>query len=394
MKYFKFTIFLLFISTMILAQEMELGFENVHSTFEKDQFNTLPLSEINKSDSINLKEKLNELLQSGTSESREILLDSLKQSGILTPETEHYLQQIKSDSSILKNAGQTIKQRGEQIANESLMEENPEAHKHLGGVKEAYNNRDSIDVFQELENVAEQEIQKLQESQLLNEQSSELSSLQNTHSEEPASMSSALADRQAMDKKLRTIAMENFSQNQDKLQSAMKELQKFKKTYGNVQDGKGKSGSMPFKKRWFFGSNFQYTRRLPFTVDLAPLAGYKLNPKFSVGVGGSYHASVAKTNNYKPTSGDVFGYRTFMEYVVVQKWFVHVEYENLRHASSITRDVEDTYIWQPGALAGVGTQFKMKGKLNGSIMLLYNFMHQNGGTYKEPIMLRFGVRWN
>ncbi|MGF1638271.1 MAG: hypothetical protein ACFCUU_14435 [Cyclobacteriaceae bacterium] len=239
-----------------------------------------------------------------------------------------------------------------------------------------------------------QEAQKLEASQLLNEQSAGMEAMQSAQMDELASMQSALADRQAMDKKLRTLAFDNFAQNEDKLQSALKELQKFKKTYGNVQDGKGKSGSVPFKKRWFFGSNFQYTRRLPFTLDLAPLAGYKLKPKLAVGLGASYHASVAKTNNYKPTSGDVLGYRVFSEYTVLHKWFVHIEYENLRHASNVSSDTEDTFAWQPGALAGVGTQFKMRGKLNGSIMLLYNFMHQNGGTYKEPLMVRMGVRWN
>jgi hypothetical protein len=80
-----------------------------------------------------------------------------------------------------------------------------------------------------------------------------------------------------------------------------------------------------------------------------------------------------------------------MEYSLLSKFFLHGEYELMSQAivdphSDMVRRVN-----APGAMIGAGIHYSFMRNIKGSVMVLYNFLHDPPTSpYKEPFMFRFG----
>lgn len=152
---------------------------------------------------------------------------------------------------------------------------------------------------------------------------------------------------------------------------------------------------VPFGERLYFGGNIGASFGNITTVNLAPNVGYKINKKFSVGVGARY---LFYRENYPSLnweySTSMYGGSLFTRYIVMENLFLHGEFESLNRevweigASEVSRK------WVNMGLLGAGYR---NGFLNA--MLLYDVIEDKDSPYRgqylfgltgPPIILRVG----
>lgn len=87
--------------------------------------------------------------------------------------------------------------------------------------------------------------------------------------------------------------------------------------------------SLPFKNRLFFGGDLGFNFSSTYTyIRVAPLIGYNVNPKLSVGVSPSYE--FFKDERYIPAyESTIFGGSAFARYFVIPQIFLQVSPEVL-----------------------------------------------------------------
>ncbi len=148
-------------------------------------------------------------------------------------------------------------------------------------------------------------------------------------------------------------------------------------------------GSSNFFDRVYLGGNFGAQFGSVTFIDLSPLAGYMITPKFSAGVGITYQYL-----NYKfyDASFSTYGWRTFVRRNVGRQFFLHGEFENLSIQFFNAGSAEATREWVPGLFAGGGL-FQPIGRGGGGFMIsaLYNVLYDNvRSPYNSPLVLRVG----
>ena len=213
--------------------------------------------------------------------------------------------------------------------------------------------------------------------------------------------------------KAKTMAKDHFAGQQEKLLAAQSRLTKLKKKMGKLGGGglngekikrentmKGKT----LGERLVFGGNFQLHPGEEVSLDISPTLAYRWTKMFRLGLGGTYRTTFdEKEKFFLSDENEVFGFRGFAEHDVYKGFFAHIEYERLKGSHGLVQNgtVGDgnSDPWQNGALAGVGKRYKIRNKIKGNVMLLYNFLfervegtNQNGheGLYRGPWNLRFG----
>lgn len=143
-----------------------------------------------------------------------------------------------------------------------------------------------------------------------------------------------------------------------------------------------------FFQRVYLGGNFGAQFGSVTFVDLSPLAGYMITPKFSAGVGVTYQYLNYKFYN---TSFSTYGWRTFVRRNIGRQFFVHGEFENLS-LEFYRSGGESSREWVPGLFAGGGL-FQPIGRGGGGFMIsaLYNLLYDDiRSPYNSPVVLRIG----
>jgi len=86
-----------------------------------------------------------------------------------------------------------------------------------------------------------------------------------------------------------------------------------------------------FKSRLFYGGGFGLQFGSATLIELAPVIGYKVTPKFGIGIGPTYKY-YRYENYYVPNTHvttNVYGASLFARYFIFENIFAHVEYESL-----------------------------------------------------------------
>jgi hypothetical protein len=151
----------------------------------------------------------------------------------------------------------------------------------------------------------------------------------------------------------------------------------------------------PLRERWVIGGNFNVVNITPLMIDLAPQFGYRIDKRFQVGVSGVYRIKFVdsvRVSNAVPSN--VYGYSVFATYSVILNFFAYAEFERTTSAAkSRVNDAKGESIWINSALVGIGRQFKIHKKVNGSILLLWNPLHVNGKSpYHEAFVIKTGFQ--
>jgi long-subunit fatty acid transport protein len=152
------------------------------------------------------------------------------------------------------------------------------------------------------------------------------------------------------------------------------------------------SPSAPSSSRWFFGGGIGASFGDVDYVEIAPLIGYRVNPRISTGVGvfwryrddGRYSPSV-NTNDY--------GGSVFAEALVARPIFVHAEYEyvNYEYPSASGGTVRDS---ASNFYLGAGVFQPLGGNVGFYASALYNLSYDANdlsSPYDSPWAYRFGV---
>jgi hypothetical protein len=146
----------------------------------------------------------------------------------------------------------------------------------------------------------------------------------------------------------------------------------------------------PFRERLLIATNFQIIATQPFSIDLAPMIGYKFNSKFSAGLGGTYRQTFK--DSIPSLSPNVWGLKSFISYDVFKTFFAYGEGDlNTPGLKSI--EGKSFRIWSPAVFIGIGKRFNLHKNVDVTTIVLYNFLSKNRDSiYPEPLIFRVGFQ--
>ncbi len=249
--------------------------------------------------------------------------------------------------------------------------------------------------------------QQLKESDYFQDLEEALGNHQNIINEQNALIEAEQArmadymNQKALKEKMTSAAKDFIQEHASEIQSVQSEMNEMKQVYSNVPDSEDLSSAVkqtsleeePFGKRLVFGGNFNIGKTDPFSLDLAPLIGYRFNKLFTAGISGSYRIQFER-DILQLSQGDetVYGYSVFLSHQVYRNFIGYLEGEN--KALSVQNESGRTTTWEKGLLTGIGRQFNFGHGKSIQILVLYNFLYQNDNElYNSPLMFKTGIQF-
>lgn len=239
---------------------------------------------------------------------------------------------------------------------------------------------------QELEEQVEAQVTQLEPIQGVSQEITKLTS-------EQAKYASAI--KKYRDKKLLVEEIKRKSQNvvNDKLnqyspafKDAQADMSKLKKKYTDVKSiqdlPKRKPNVMrgkPFKERFIPGGSFQIYNQEKLSMDLSLHGSWRFTRRLSCSLAGVYRIGLSDQYEYIIKSLNVYGGRAYVDWTFKKGFYLHGELEVLaiqnipaQPATQGPRTFEynDHLI---SAVGGVGRQFNISRRVQGSILALYRF---------------------
>jgi len=149
-------------------------------------------------------------------------------------------------------------------------------------------------------------------------------------------------------------------------------------------DGGNTRKENDFKSRLFFGGGLGLQFGSITLIEISPLVGYKVTPKFSIGVSPTY--KYYKYNAYYGNvETNVFGGSIFSRYSIFENVFAHVEYETLFY--NIQEPGYPTSRQQFNSFfVGGGYNQNIGGNSAMYILLLWNLNDTPDSPYVNPII--------
>ncbi len=202
--------------------------------------------------------------------------------------------------------------------------------------------------------------------------------------------------QEEMKSKALSVANEYLTSKAPIITQSQSKLTKAKKLYGSFQSIKtiAKRGPNDMKQRTFIerlvpGVNLQIYRNDHVVVDVAPVLGYRLSNRWTVGLSGMYRVGADKQFNHFLQKEGVYGMRTYGQFTVKDGFFLHGELEALRLDSALTKSINDERSSRLfGAYVGIGKSYAIGRRLRGNAVAMYR-IDFNGGI---PQQSKFGVR--
>ena len=206
--------------------------------------------------------------------------------------------------------------------------------------------------------------------------------------------------RAQLQQRVMASAKDHFAEHGEALQDAQEKLGMLKKKYsdinGDTQQKRSSLQGTPLGKRLIYGGTMQLQRVPSLSIDLSPQLAYQWNKRISSGIGLVYRlvpeGGLKKLRQQLASDNAIYGGRLYGEYEVVRSLLLHGEYERLSERVTATSENLTGRQWQTSLLAGVGKTYQIAGKWQGSVLLLYNFRHQQQSIHTRPWVFRFGFQ--
>lgn len=142
-----------------------------------------------------------------------------------------------------------------------------------------------------------------------------------------------------------------------------------------------------FKSHLFFGGGFGLQFGYMTLIEVSPLVGYNITPKFSIGLSPTY--KFYKYNDYYGQNLDlktnVWGGSIFSRYYIFESVFAHVEYESLLYNTQ-TPGFPETKQQYNSFFVGGGYNQRIGGNSGMYIMVLWNLNDTPDSPYINPII--------
>jgi len=145
----------------------------------------------------------------------------------------------------------------------------------------------------------------------------------------------------------------------------------------------------PLKDRLYYGGNFGMQFGTVTLIDISPLVGVMITPKFSSGLGVTYQ--FFDDRRYVGGQTSSYGGRVFSRYNVLPNIFLHGEFESINFDNYNLISDQFERIWSNALFLG-GGYFAPFGRNGGAnFTFLYNVLHDNlRSPYGEPYVIRVG----
>jgi hypothetical protein len=139
-----------------------------------------------------------------------------------------------------------------------------------------------------------------------------------------------------------------------------------------------------------------------FNFSISPAIGYRVSDRFSIGPGISYAYNYYGADNGRGGTASFntssFGVKGFAQFMVIDQFFVHAEYEVTRaeflavdNSGYLTGGKVSRSVQTP--LLGAGYRSQISNRAAADIVLLYNFQDNYNSIYPNPV-IRFNFLFN
>jgi predicted nucleic acid-binding Zn-ribbon protein len=206
-------------------------------------------------------------------------------------------------------------------------------------------------------------------------------------------------------------------QIQQQMQQARQQLQQLQ----NKLAGAGSSSAaMPdFKpndlksktvlQRLSYGTNFQFEKSTgwyPTTSDIAAQIGYKFSKKGEAGIGASFKLGWGSFGSAQEPfirkihfTAQGLGLRSYLDYKIKGTIYINGGFEFNYNTTIPDSEPSEPALknwngWTKSALLGIERKYKISNKVNGTVMLLFNFLYkQQVRETRSPLVFRMGYNF-
>ncbi len=249
-----------------------------------------------------------------------------------------------------------------------------------------------------LDDRIDQLAQKAEASKMLEKNTSQLTGDQTKFMSEAEKLNQynnqKFARQQAL-KKSRLLVNDVIEENFEQVGTAFEEIRSYKNKYAKVNSNLDVEAGIekPVRhiegmKRFFFGGQLQLIPGDPLSLDFDPMAGYRLNTRLSVGIGGTFRYDLKSGEKYFPgmDKEPVYGFNGFAEYTFFKSIYLHGQVERMS-----IYNASGSKIWQTNYMAGIGKSVRIKKNLSMDVLILYHFNHKDNTTYNSPLQIKVGL---
>jgi len=157
-----------------------------------------------------------------------------------------------------------------------------------------------------------------------------------------------------------------------------------------------------WRDRLFFGGNLSLSVGSVTAIEVNPLVGYRLTPRWSAGLGFDYEyykSSGAYYGTYwvRPYSTHIYGGNIFTSFVFLKNFptegislFAHAEYETLSLERKYFQDINETGRFMLNSFfAGLGVRQRTGRRSSLNILFLWNFNETQYSPYYGNPVIKF-----
>ncbi|MBL7832868.1 MAG: hypothetical protein JNK18_02895 [Cyclobacteriaceae bacterium] len=229
-------------------------------------------------------------------------------------------------------------------------------------------------------------------------QTASLDPTQNTYVKQVNQLQDTAYQKEQARKKAEELAAEYLANNPSLMKPAQAKMDVLMKKFSAVPNSHDLStavkrtslGGKSFKQRLYIAANFQVLSFKPVAFDFSPVIGYRINTRWVAGTG--IHWRKTFDDSLAIAATNALGYKVFTSYDIFRNFFAYAEFSHTA-ISQTRKEGETLRTWQPAALAGLGRKFTLHPKLEMTVVVLYNFIHDDDNRlYTSPWIIRFGFQ--
>jgi len=152
--------------------------------------------------------------------------------------------------------------------------------------------------------------------------------------------------------------------------------------FSQYYENKKPKEKKPFKENLFFGGGLGLQFGTYTLIDISPVIGYKVSPRFHPGIRLTYQYQSSQTTNYKTYR---YGGSVFARFFLIQGLFAQAEAEAL-NIEWFNQYNEEYRLWIGNYFVG-GGYFQKIGKRGGMYLtVLWNLNESIYSPYSNPVI--------
>lgn len=302
------------------------------------------------------------------------------------PDTKLNMDQLKEKADLkIPEVNKLNDAKGEMGKVNSQLDKAEKYENELRGLK----NLDSASV-ENVSQKAEEKIMNLEQMKGVKEQTQVLTKQQAEYNALMQRYKDKKLLQQEITRKAKGVINEKINQNTPEVKEGMTALDKHKKSLKELLSKKNNSmAGKPIGQRLIPGINLQSYNRDVFMIDFGLQVGYRFSGRLRAGVGGVYRTGFSKSYPAFVKGLNIYGGRTYTEFLIRKGIYVHAEYELLNATYSLTQNPEEKQYISAGYF-GLGKQFNISKKIKGHTMALYRAEFSGKLLDQSKVNVRFG----